>query len=147
LTLNEEKTRTCDAWQESFNFLGYTFGVRYAFGSGRKYLGASPSSKSLARLRDKVRELTGPETTWLHEEILVGAINRLVRGWTSYFSYGSLWRAYVKMERFLAERVRGWLVRKHKLGTRGQRRYPAEYLYGPMGLVHLPTALKGMRTP
>jgi RNA-directed DNA polymerase len=25
LTLNEEKTRTCNAWREPFDFLGYTF--------------------------------------------------------------------------------------------------------------------------
>lgn len=142
LTLNEEKTRTCNAWREPFDFLGYTFGVQYAFGSGRKYLGASPSKKSLTRLKEKIRKLTGDDTTWLYERIMVGTVNRFMRGWANYFSYGSLWRAYTRLEWFLIKRVRGWLVQKHKLGTRGERRYPAEHMYKSLGLISLPRLLE-----
>jgi len=36
LTLNVEKTRICYAWEESFNFLGYTFGLQYRWGGGAR---------------------------------------------------------------------------------------------------------------
>ena len=71
----------------------------------------------------------------------VGAINRRITGWSNYFSYGSLWIAYVKLDKFLQACVRRWLVKKHKVGTRGERRYPAEFIYGSLGLVNLPKVL------
>ncbi len=41
LTLNEAKTSVRDARADDFDFLGYTFGPRYAR-DGARYLGASP---------------------------------------------------------------------------------------------------------
>ena len=35
LTLNQTKTRICHARREPFDFLGYSFGVQYRFGSGQ----------------------------------------------------------------------------------------------------------------
>jgi RNA-directed DNA polymerase len=57
LTLNEAKTSIKDARKESFNFLGYTFGPHHYRKDGHWYLGASPSKKSVARLRGKVGDL------------------------------------------------------------------------------------------
>src|SRR6059036_242306 len=62
LTLNEAKTKLKEARQESFDFLGYTFGPQHYRKTGREYLGASPSKKSLARLRQKVNEVRPPTT-------------------------------------------------------------------------------------
>lgn len=39
---------------EQFDFLGYTFGPRRYGKDGHWYLGASPSKKSITRLRKKV---------------------------------------------------------------------------------------------
>jgi RNA-directed DNA polymerase len=47
LVLNSTKTRICCADDEPFDFLGYSFGVRCLFGSGRKYLAAYPSAASV----------------------------------------------------------------------------------------------------
>ena len=52
LTLNQEKTKLVKA---NFDFLGYTFGPHRFKKDGHWYLGASPSRKSVARLRRKVR--------------------------------------------------------------------------------------------
>src|SRR6266853_3626418 len=46
LTVNEEKTRTCRVPDESFDYLGYTFGRCYSTQTGRAYLGTHPSKKS-----------------------------------------------------------------------------------------------------
>ncbi len=57
LTLNQEKTKLVKANQERFDFLGYTFGPHCFNKDGHWYLGASPSRKSVARWRRKVRAI------------------------------------------------------------------------------------------
>src|ERR1019366_8068769 len=54
LTLNDAKTSIKQARTERFDFLGYTFGPHLFRKTGRVYLGASPSKKSVSRLREKV---------------------------------------------------------------------------------------------
>jgi len=144
LTLNEAKTRVCDVRNEPFDFLGYTFGVQYRFGSGRKYLAAYPSSKSARRLKAKLRRMVGSHMSWQCEENLARDVNRVIRGWMNYFSYGTLWQTYKKLQRFVQGRIRGWLVHKHKVGSRGECRYPATYVYDTMGVINL-TGVLGMR--
>ena len=144
LTLNEGKTRVCHVWDEPFDFLGYRFGVQYLFGSGRRYLAAYPSDKSVRRFKAKLRRMIGHHMSWQSEENLVGDVNRVLRGWMNYFSYGSLWKVYGKLEPFLQTRVRRWLVHKHKVGCRGERRYPASYIYETLGLVN-PTGVLQLR--
>ena len=66
LTLNEAKTSVRNARKERFNFLGYTFGSHTSRDDGHWYLGASPSKKSLARIKQKVGDLLQPRHvgTW-----------------------------------------------------------------------------------
>jgi RNA-directed DNA polymerase len=147
LTLNETKTRICRAPREAFDFLGYRFGTQYSFGSGRRYVAAYPSSKSVSRIKDTLRRMIGTHMSWQSEGELVGNVNRVVRGWMNYFSYGTLWKTYTKLERFLQQRLRDWLVHKHRVGSRGECRYPAPYLYETLGLVNPCHVLATMRTP
>ena len=63
LTLNEAKTSVRNARAERFNFLGYTFGPHRHWKTGRQYLGASPSKKSVARLKDKIAMLLNRSNT------------------------------------------------------------------------------------
>src|SRR5512144_1325919 len=60
LTINEAKTSLKDARKERFDFLGYSFGPHRFKMNGRWYLGASPSKKSVQRLKAKVRALLLP---------------------------------------------------------------------------------------
>ena len=46
LTLNEIKTRIVDGHEESFDFLGYTYGPERHRKDGHWYLSAKPSKKS-----------------------------------------------------------------------------------------------------
>jgi len=57
LTLNEAKTSVRQARRERFDFLGYSFGRHRLRKNGSAYLGASPSKKSVSRLRRKVGDL------------------------------------------------------------------------------------------
>jgi RNA-directed DNA polymerase len=56
LRLNEKKTSIRNARQERFDFLGYTFGPHINPRGGGRYLGHSPSKKSVGRIKRKVGE-------------------------------------------------------------------------------------------
>jgi len=147
LTLNEEKTRTCDVWREPFDFLGYTFGVLYRPDLGKPYLGLQPSKTRVARLKDKIRELTSPATLGQSPEDLVGNINRVLRGWAGYFRHGTLRKAYQRVDDHVLTRVRHWLVRKYKVSSRGTSRFPKSRIYGEYYLMSLDGSLSASRTP
>src|SRR5882757_6001949 len=86
LTLNEAKTSVKDARREGFDFLGYTLGPRHLPNGGRWYLGASPSKKSVQRVKGKVGELLVPGNKGPWDEVRA-RLNRTLRGWSAYFSY------------------------------------------------------------
>ena len=88
LTLNEAKSKLRDARQESFDFLGYTFGPQHYRKDGHWYLGASLSQKRVARLRGKLNEVLVPGNQGAWSEVR-DRLNRILRGWSNYFSYGT----------------------------------------------------------
>ena len=92
LTLHEAKTSIKEARRERFDFLGYTFGPHRFRKDGHGYLGASPSKKSVARLRRKVGDLLLPSRvgTWL---AVRDRLHRLRPGWSAYCRYGTRLRA------------------------------------------------------
>ncbi len=49
------------------------------------------------------------------------ADNRVVPGWLNCLSYGTRWKTYGLLERFLQRRVRGWLVHKQPKGLATDR--------------------------
>ena len=105
LTLNEAKTSVRDARQERFDFLGYTFGPHRYRKDGHWYLGASPSKKSVQRLKAEVGELLVPGNMAPWEEVR-DQLNRLLRGWAAYFSYGTRALAYRAVDHHVYDRVR-----------------------------------------
>ena len=58
LTVNETKTRVRLVPQETFDFLGYTFGRLWSPRTGGGYLGVCPSKKRIQRLCEKVTQAT-----------------------------------------------------------------------------------------
>jgi len=136
LTINETKTSLKDARRESFNFLGYTFGPHCHRKDGRRYLGASPSTKSVQRIKDKVGELVVPRNVGPWPEVR-DKLNSLLRGWSAYFSYGSRQRAYRAIDNHVYDRVRHFLARRHKVHGRGTRQFSHERVFGDLGVLRL----------
>ena len=133
LTLNEEKTVIRDALKGSFDFLGYTFGrVRFKK-DGSWYMGVKPSQESIARLKRKVRAQLKPQEKGTWPEVCK-RLNALLRGWSAYFSYGTTQPAFRAVERNVYERVRRFLVQRHKVRSRGISRFPSEKVFGKMGV-------------
>src|SRR5215813_10552383 len=88
LTLNEAKTSLKDARQERFTFLGYSFGPHWYKANGKRYLGASPSKKSMQRLKTKVGDLLVPGNLAPWQEVR-DTLNKSLRGWSNNFCYGT----------------------------------------------------------
>jgi group II intron reverse transcriptase/maturase len=137
LTVNESKTWQCRVPEETFDFLGYTIGRCYSARTGRPYIGARPSAKKIARLRDEIHELTDRRWQWMAVEDQVARLNRLLLGWSNYFCLGPVSRTYRALDRHVRFRLRQWLCGKHKVGTRGTSRFPDQYLSDELGLMRL----------
>jgi RNA-directed DNA polymerase len=136
LTLNRTKTRLCDARSERFDFLGYSFGPHCHRQQGRWFIGASPSAKSVQRLKDKVGEILVPGNKGPWGEVR-GTLNRLLRGWCGYFSPGTHYVTDRVVEAHLYDRVRNFLVRRHKMPPRSIGPFSMEAVFGELGVPRL----------
>ena len=136
LVLNETKTAIRDARRERFDFLGYSFGPHHYRKDGHWYLGASPSTKSVLRLKAKVSDILVPGNVGAWADVR-DRLNRLLRGWSTYFGYGTRLPAYRAVDNHVYDRVRHFLVRRHKVPSHGTRRFPREAVFGALGVLHL----------
>jgi RNA-directed DNA polymerase len=136
LTLNEQKTRVCNGRSESFTFLGYTFGPLRYWKDGHWYVGAAPAPKAVQRVKGRIRQLLRPgnQAPWA---AVVAELNSVLRGWANYFAYGTRLRAYRAVEHYVYECVRGFLRRRHKVPSRGTRRFPITRVFGELGVLPL----------
>ena len=137
LTVNETKTRLRRVPEETFDFLGYTFGRCYSPKTGRSYLGTKPSATKVKRLCRSISEMTGRGTTWQPTETVVAQLNRKLEGWANYFCLGSASRADAAVDRHTSRRLRHWLRIKHKVRERGWSRFPEIFLTETLGVVSL----------
>jgi len=117
LTINREKTRVVKLHEvaASLSFLGFTFRYdRDLQGRGHRYLNVFPAKKSVIRFHAKLHALldANPVTPI---PILIGRVNRMLRGWQQYFSHGYPRMAFRAMNSYVVE-----LLTRH-LRRRSQR--------------------------
>ena len=62
------------------------------------------------------------------------ALNRTVRGWANYFTYGSVTKARSGVQRYLYRTVRRFLCRRHKVKGGGYRQFPDTRVCGELGV-------------
>jgi RNA-directed DNA polymerase len=136
LTVNEAKTSLKNALQERFDFLGYSIGHHRYKANGLWYLSASPSKKSVQRFKTKVGNLLVPGNNDPWPEVR-DTLNRSLLGWSNYFCYGTRRSAFRAVDRYVYERVRDFLARRHKVAGRGTHRFSCEVVYGQRGLLRL----------
>jgi len=138
LTVNERKTKLCRLPEQTFDFLGYTFGRYYSGKTGRAYLCPQPSRKKIRQLCESLHEQTRRSTMQMDPKELVVRLNRRLRGWANYFSLGPVHKAYRVVDRYITARLRRWLCRKHGVRSTNTTMYSYQYVYRELGLVHLP---------
>lgn len=136
LTMNTTKTCLRDARQETFNFLGYTFGPNYHRRTGQRYLGAWPSDQSVKRVKENVSQLLWRGN---HDplEKVVQSLNTRLRGWANYFDYGRPYGAYKLVDYHVLQRVQSFLRRRHKMHSNGRQRFNSCYVQRELGVVNL----------
>ena len=144
LTVNGDKTHLCRIPQDRFDFLGYTFGRCYQRQTGRAYIGAWPSRKSVQRMVASITKETNRNRTLLDAEVVVGRLNRKLTGWANYFCLGPVSPAYRTIHTHVTARLRRWLCEKHKVPGKGTRRYPDQYLHDHLGLIDLPERTRNL---
>lgn len=139
LTLNAAKTRVVDTREESFNFLGFRVMTVKHPRTGLRFSLIRPAKKALAQIRAELKSTTVRSTLALPEEIVIQKLNERIRGWVGYFYYGNCSKDLKFLKRFLEQRVRIYLRRKHQTKSWGYKAYPDKHLYGTLGLYKIPT--------
>jgi RNA-directed DNA polymerase len=110
--------------------------MHWSWNHSKWYLGASPSKRSVAKLKESVREQLRPSNKEPWPEVC-SQLNTLLRGWAGYFSYGYRTGAYRAVERYVYDRVRGFLGKRQKVLSRGTRAFPWDMVFGELGIIEL----------
>ena len=132
LSLHPEKTRIVAATQRGgFDFLGYHFERGYQ----------EPRTKSIKKLKDRVRELTKRTNGQSLREI-IAQLNAVLRGWYEYFKHSHPW-TWRKLDQWIRMRLRSLLRKRRKRPGRGcgsdHQRWPNAY-FEAQGLFNLGAA-------
>jgi RNA-directed DNA polymerase len=115
LELNRAKTKVVDLRTagSSVDFLGYTFRYdRDLHGRGYRYLNVTPSKKALKARRAALRQTISRQQCFVPVTELIVEVNRQLRGWASYFSFGYPGQAMRAMNWYVRRRLRGHLQRR-----------------------------------
>lgn len=137
LTVNEKKTRKCSLPEETFTFLGFTFGRQTSWRTGRAYLAPAPAVKKIQAICDKISEETSRSTTFRIEREQVTKLNQMLVGWANYFRLGYVTAAWQVVQQHACRRLRWWMRRKHKEKAGQGEQYPDMQLYEQWGLANL----------
>lgn len=142
LTLNEQKTRLCSLPEETFKFLGFEFGRQHSWATGRAYVAPAPASVKVQAICETISDLTSRRTTWRDVDLEVADLNRVLRGWASYFSLGYVTRAWQIVQQHACRRLRQWLRRKGLVERGGAQNPPDLRLYEDYGLLNLTKSIR-----
>lgn len=120
LTLHPEKTRKIDlSWgREGFNFLGWYLrkcmsGRLKEQGKVRYFLHRWPSVRSMKRVRQKVKDLTGANRNGVKDvRVLIDDLNPVLRGWGNYFRTGNSATKFGLVDNHVEKRLRKFLIRR-----------------------------------
>jgi RNA-directed DNA polymerase len=129
LELHPEKTRVVDlrVGHEGFDFLGCHFHARVSGrmlerGMRRYYLHRWPSTRSMKRVRQRVKELTGSNRNGVRDvRVLISDLNPILRGWGNYFRTGNAALKFNQLDRYVASRLHRFLVRRYGRNLRAGR--------------------------
>ena len=108
LEINRDKTRIADLRTKrgKLDFLGFTFKYRRSkYDRRRKYLRIEPSRKAMKNEKAKLRQMIGKEVSYVPVTDLIKGLNRHLKGWSNYFSYGYPRRRFFEITNFLRNRL------------------------------------------
>jgi RNA-directed DNA polymerase len=121
LELHPDKTRRVDlSWgKEGFDFLGCHLRKRMSgplwVRSRRRvyFLQRWPSQRSMKRVRQRVKELTGRSRNGVKDvRVLIRDLNPVLRGWGNYFRTGNATDKFNHVDHYVRQRLCGFLVKR-----------------------------------
>jgi RNA-directed DNA polymerase len=141
LEINREKTQVVNLREvgKTLDFLGFTFRFdRSLYKNWKKrYLNVFVSEKSVAREREKLRELTARRRSCMPIPRMIGEVNRQLIGWGNYFNYGYPRKAFRKVNSFLELRLIAHLKRRSQRPFRTPKGRTVHEHFKNLGLVNL----------
>ena len=146
LELHPDKTRIVDLREgrQGFDFLGCHFHARVSGrllerGIRRYYLHRWPSTRSMKRVRHRVKELTGRNRNGAKDvRVLIRDLNPVLRGWGNYFRTGNAADKFIEIDRYVVDRLRRFLVKRQGRNLRpGQTVRWTEDWFNGLGLYRL----------
>jgi RNA-directed DNA polymerase len=121
LELHPEKTRRVDLSRGTggFDFLGCHLRKRMSgpiWEKRRKrvyYLQRWPSPRSMKRVRQRVKDLTGRNRSGVKDvKVLIRDLNPVLRGWGNYFRTGNAAQKFIQVDDYVSQRLRGFMVKR-----------------------------------
>jgi RNA-directed DNA polymerase len=123
LRLKASKTRIVHLREdgEGIDFLGFHHRwVRAASKRHRHvlFLARWPANKAMQHARERIRELTDRRRLLLPVEVIVGDLNRFLRGWAGYFRYGNSAHNFDEIRNYALMRLAGVVAKRHHRSRR-----------------------------
>jgi group II intron reverse transcriptase/maturase len=121
LELHPDKTRRVDLslGKEGFDFLGCHLRKRMSgpiWEQSRRrvyFLQRWPSQRSMTRVRQRVKELTGRARNGVKDvRVLIRALNPVLRGWGNYFRTGNATGKFNQIDGYVWRRLRDFLKKR-----------------------------------
>jgi len=140
LEINRDKTRVVKLSEagESLDFLGYTFRYYDDLQGGRwRYLNVFPSAKALKRERAKLHEMTDHRQCFKPLPQLIEELNRHLKGWANYFSFGYPRVAFREINTYVRYRLEQHLRRRSQRPFRPPEGVSYNEYFKRLGLVYL----------
>ncbi|WP_408887481.1 group II intron maturase-specific domain-containing protein [Rhodopila globiformis] len=107
-----------------------------AIQTGRPFIGASLSAKSVQRLKERAGDILVPGNMGAWSDVCE-TLTRVLRGWCGYFSPGSHYVTDKAIEAHVYDRVRNFLARRHKLPARAIGPFTMTAVFGELGAPRL----------
>jgi group II intron reverse transcriptase/maturase len=121
LELHPEKTRRVELsrGRQGFDFLGCHLRKRMSGPIWEKerrrayFLQRWPSTRSLTRVRQRVKELTGRNRHGVKDvRVIIRDINPVLRGWANYFLTGNAAAKFNQIDTYVWSRLRAFMVKR-----------------------------------
>ncbi|MCM1567279.1 MAG: group II intron reverse transcriptase/maturase [Candidatus Dehalobacter alkaniphilus] len=141
LTLNEEKTKTLNVREETFDFLGFTIGYRKGF-KNKKYLSITPGQKAEKKFRRNIDKYL-KEHMNANDADLSKGLNEKIRGWVGYLTIPGIShtsKSRSSLSYYVGIKLEWYFQRKSQRRKRLSNQRAIHYLTRHYGLINMEKA-------
>lgn len=146
LELHPDKTKRVDlnVGKQGIDFLGCHLRKRFSgpvwekYGKRRYYLNRWPSTKSMKRIKQRVKDITPKSRSHVNPRVIIAELNPVLRGWGQYFRTGNASDKFSEVDKYVVLRLKR--MRVHRKGRHlkpGEARRWKESYFVALGLHHL----------